>query len=310
MKINNKKLESQLTHDQTIENNPSGFVKNESKSSKMDESESVTLLIETVNEVGDNNVGNTLPRRIRRKLKSLLKKPRVFKRFRFEKEVFAKQDIVEVQKFSMICFVATPSQDQTVVELFHLMSLSAWELFKKIGGLIVQFFQQSVPAIANKLAKLIMKDPYFILYASLACGALLSLNYLFKRFGKNLKAHNRLILIILSLITAWLVGEFITSEGLKNILLWLKNLILRILLILPNRNSSIDASPPAAIKNPEVSNTDGLRSFLFYSVLTIVTFKYLLRKFKEKLVNAGPLTPLIIDLVEIVDIDGNKWIPL
>lgn len=166
---NRKKSKSQLTPGENIKDTTAysfsvrTSVKNESEDSKTDESESVTLLSETLNEVGDDNVESTpdsifkktsIPRRIKRRIKSLLKKSRFFK---------AKQEIVEVQKFFMICMIgfgssgggdASPSAYKTFSELL----VAAWELFIKLSGLLVKAFQE-VPVLGKRLVQFFMNDP-------------------------------------------------------------------------------------------------------------------------------------------------------
>jgi hypothetical protein len=288
------------------------FVKNQSETSKIEELKSVTLLSETLHEVGDDNVENTpdslfkkksFRRRIKRRIKSFLRKPRFFK---------AKQDILEVQKFSMICMigfgssggdVASPSPYKT----FSALVVAAWELFIKLGGLFVQAFQ-NLPVIGNWLIEMFINHQYFIMYGSLVGCALFYFNHLAKKFSDHLKWYDRLFLIILSLIAAWLACEFFTSEAFHTILLWLKNLIFKIISMFRNRNNSVDLStqdPLDPLDNAKSSKDNEFRVFLFYSVLSIATLKYLYYRFKRKLVGDGPLMHLIE-----MDIYLNDWIPL
>lgn len=80
--------------------------------------------------------------------------------------------------------------------------------------------------------------------------------------------------------------------------------------MLRNRNNSVDLSTQGTLDNSESSKASGFRLFLFYSVLTLATMRCLLHNFKRTLVGDGPITDVVIDLMDTVRIDLNNYIPL
>ena len=265
---------------------------------------------ETLHEVEDDDVENTLDsnfkktsftRRFRRRLKRFIKRRKVRK---------AEQEIVELQKFTMICAIGNPalpiSKADKWIKLFMMMTQEAWQLFVKIGGLIIRYFTQ----YSKVLVKIAMKHPYFITFATFSSSILLILDYNYKQFGKRMWWHDRLIIIILSLGAIWLLSILMEAEAFNTILEWLKSILIRIIWTLRYFNNIIDSSFNSSIKSqtqdlantPKPSKAKDFKEFAFFSVLTALIARYFFERFKRKLVGEGHFTDEIIKLIEF-DID-------
>ena len=248
--------------------------------------------------VGDDYVEKTpnsvfrrksLNRRFRRRLQRFIQKRKVLK---------AQQEIIELQKFSMICAIGTPALPingkEGFVQLFLMMTGEAWALFVKIGGLIIKFLQTR----STYLLKLVMKHPYFSLFTVYASCSLLLFNHLAKKFGRKLRWFDRVIMIILLLLATWLTSAVIKAEAFKTILEWLKSILIQVIMSLRTFNSRIDSyfnsSTDLSIDKPKPSNAKEFRAFVFFSILTTITMRYFLYLFKRKLVGDGPFTDKII----------------
>ena len=173
-------------------------------------------------------VKKSLTRRFKRRVQRLIQKPKFLK---------AGQEIIQFQKFSMICMVGNPTLPingkEDLVKLFLMTVKQAWDLFVKIGGLIIQWLKNR----STPLIKLAIKHPYFTLFTAFASCALLMLNHLAKKFGRKLQWYDRLITVILALIATWLFSVVIKAEAFKTIIEWLKSILGQIILILHNLNS-------------------------------------------------------------------------
>jgi hypothetical protein len=281
-------------------------VNNHSDNSKIDES--FKPLIEELDEVGDDYVGKTpnsvfrekcLTRRFKRRVQRFIQKPKFLK---------AKQEIIKFQKFSMICAIGNPalpiSGKEGLVELFLMTVGKAWDLFVKIGGLIIKFLKNR----ATSLIKLVMKYPYFSMFTVFVSCALLLLDHLARKFGRKIQWYDRLIILILSLIATWLLSVVIKAEAFKTIIKWLKSILIKIMLILRSLNSSIGSytQDTSAIDKPKPSKAEDFKVFVFFSVLTALTTRYLLSVFKRKVVGDGPLSD---ELINILEIDLTDYLP-
>lgn len=236
-------------------------------------------------------------RRFKRKSKRFIQKPKFLK---------AKQEIIQFQKFSMICAVgnsALPiSKKEGLTKLFLMTVGEAWNLFVKIGGLIIKFLKHR--GIFFK--KLIMKHPYFSMFTVFVSCALLLLDRLAKKFGRKLYWYDRLIFIILSLIATWLMSVVIKAEAFKTIIQWLKSIVIRIMLILRILNNSIDSyTQDMSLINKSKPSKD-LKVFVFFSIVTALTTKYLLYAFKRRIVGDGPLSD---EIIKILEIDLTDYLP-
>lgn len=231
-----------------------------------------------------------LTRRFRRRFQRFIQKRKVLK---------AKQEMIEFQKFSMICTVGNPalpiSGEEGFVKLFLMMTQETWNLFLKIGGLIIKFLKNR----GTSLIKLVMKHPYFSMFTVFTSCALLLLNHLARKFGRKLQWYDRLLTIILALVATWLMSVLIKAEAFKTILEWLKSILIQIILGLRSFTSSIDShtQDTSAIDKPKPSKAEDFKVFVFFSVITAITTRYLLHQFKRKVVGDGPLTNELINIV-------------
>ena len=257
-----------------------------------------------LDKVGDDYVVKTpiekcLTRRFRRRFQGFIKKRKVLK---------AKQEMIEFQKFSMICAVgvgnpALPiSGKEGFVKLFLMMVGEAWDLFVKIGGLIIKFLKSR----SKSLTKLLMKHPYFSMFTVFASCALLLINHLARKFGRKLSWYDRLIIIILSLLATWLMSAIIKAEAFKTILEWLKSILIQVILSLRNFNSSIDSYRQDKVDTPKPPKGEDFKVFVFFSVLTALTTRYLLYVFKRKVVGDGPLSN---ELIHFLEMDLSEYSP-
>lgn len=257
-----------------------------------------------IDKVGDDYVAKTpnsvfrekcLTRRLRRRFQRFIQKRKVLK---------AKQEM----KFSMICAVGNPalpiSGKEGFVKLFLMMVGEAWNLFVKIGGLIIKFLKTR----ATSLIKLLMKYPYFSMFTVFTSCALLLINHLARKFGRKLRWYDRLIIIILSLLATWLMSALIKAEAFKTIIEWLNSILIQIILILRSFTSSIDSYTQDRVDKPKPSKAQDFKVFVFFSVLTALTTRYLLSVFKRKVVGDGPLSNELINILEL-EIDLSDYLP-
>lgn len=232
------------------------------------------------------------PRRFKRRIQRLIQKPKFLK---------AEQEIIKFQKFSMICMVGNPalpiSGEEGLLKLFLMTVEQAWDLFVKIGGLIIQWLKNR----STSLIKLAMKHRYFTMFITFASCALLLFNHLATKFGRKLQWYDRLLIVILALLATWLFSVVIKAEAFKTIIEWLKSILVQIMLILHNLTSSIDSHRQnmLEIENPKPSKAREFQVFIFFSFITTITTGYLLSLFKRKVVGDGPLSDLLIDIIEI-----------
>ena len=238
-----------------------------------------------------------LTRRFRRRFHRFIQKRKVLK---------ATQKMIEFQKFSMICAVGNPalpiSKEEGFFKLFWIMTQEAWHLFLKIGGLIIKILKNR----GTSLIKLVMKHPYFSMFTVFTSCALLLLNHLARKFGRKLQWYDRLIIIILSLVATWLMSVVIKAEAFKTILEWLKSILIQIILGLRSFNSSIDSHTQDITYKPKPSKAEDFKVFVFFSVITAITTRYLLHLFKRKVVGDGPFTN---ELINIVELDLSDYLP-
>ena len=262
-----------------------------------------------INKVEDASIGKTpdssfkgkyLTRRFKRRIKCLIQNPKFFK---------AKQEIIQFQQFSMICAVGSSalpiSEKEGLTQLFFMFVGEAWKLFVKIGGLFIKFLKNR----GMSLIKLCMKHPYFSMFTVFVSCALLLLDRLAKKFGRRVKWYDRLIIIILSLIATWLLTLLIKAEAFRTITEWLKSLLIKTMVTLRILNNSIDlyTQDTSLIDKSKPSKVENLKVFVFFSVFTALTTRYLLYAFKRRIVGTdGPLTD---ELIKILEIDLTDYLP-
>lgn len=256
----------------------------------------------------------SLTRRFKRRVQRLIQTPKFLK---------VKQEIIKFQKFSIICMVANPtisaeevSGEEGLFKLFLMTLEQAWDLFVKIGGLIIQWFKNSSSSFVSFLVKLAMQHRYSALYLTFASCALLLAIRLAKKFGKKLQWYDRPIILILTLLATLLFSIVIKTEVFKTIIEWLtsilKSILVQIILILQNLTKLIDSRKKnhtqntLEIEKPKPSRAGEFQEFLFFSLLTVITARYILYRFKRKLVGDGPFADLLID---IIDIDLSDYLP-
>ena len=231
----------------------------------------------------------------------------------------AKQQIQEFEKFSIICMVADPAVtitgEEGIIELVLLSIGQAWNFFVKLGGLLIKFFSNR----AIDLLKFIKGSPFLVAFGAFASCALLLINHYANKFGRKLKWYDRLGIIILSLLATLLLMVIIKGEGFKTIAEWLKNVIIRIIVLLRYLNNfidnilkyvkeSLDSVPldSVPLDQSEPSKSNDLKAFIFFSALTALTTKYFLTLYKRKVVGDGPFSDLIISIIEI---DLTDYLP-
>ena len=258
-----------------------------------------------IKKIVDEDVAKTLnsgfraqffTRRFKRRFQRFIQKRKFLK---------AKQEIRKFQKFAMIYSVGTPalpiSTDQGFVQLFMMMVGQAWDLFVKIGGLILKVLK----TYATSLMKLLMRHPYFSMFTVFASCSLLLLNHLARKFGKKLVWYHRLLSVFISLLLIWLLSILIKAETFKTILEWLKSIFVQITITLRSLAMSLDSSLPDAVDNPKSSKAKDFQVFVFFSALTVLTTRYFLYRFKRQVVGDGPLTNEVINFIEIDLSDFN-----
>ena len=243
-------------------------------------------------------------RYFKKRFRRLIKKPKFLK---------AKQEIVKFQKFSMICMVGNPaisqdlpiSKEEGLVKLFWTMLGQAWDLFIKLGGLMIEWSKNC----SVSLIKLIIKHKFFLGFATFASCALLLFNHLATKFGRKLKWYDRLITFILILLALLLLYIIIKVEALQTIVNWLKSILIQLILILHKLTSLIESHTHTQkiveIKKPKPSKTREFEMFIFFSFITAITTGYLLSLFKRKVVGDGPFSDII---VQIIEIDLNDYL--
>ena len=226
----------------------------------------------------------------------------------------AKQQIQEFEKFSIICMVADPAVtitgEEGIIELVLLSIGQAWNFFVKLGGLLIKFFSNR----AIDLLKFIKGSPFLVAFGAFASCALLLINHYANKFGRKLKWYDRLGIIILSLLATLLLMVIIKGEGFKTIAEWLKNVIIRIIVLLRYLNNFIDnilkyvkeSLDSVPLDQSEPSKSNDLKAFIFFSALTALTTKYFLTLYKRKVVGDGPFSDLIISIIEI---DLTDYLP-
>ena len=252
--------------------------------------------------VGDDYVEKTpnsvfrkksLNRRLRRRLQRFLQKRKVLK---------AQQEIIELQKFSMICAVGNPTipitGEESFVQLFLVMTGEAWALFVKLGGLILKFLKTH----STYLLKFIIEHPYFSLFTVYSSCGLLLLNHLAKKFDRKLRWFDRVMMLILMLLTTWLTSAVIKAEAFKTILEWFKSILIQVIVSLRTFNSRVDSyfssSTDLYKDKPKPENAGEFKTFVFFSILTTLTTGYLLYAFKRHIVGDGSF---IDDIIYIID---------
>lgn len=208
----------------------------------------------------------------------------------------------------MICAVgnsALPiSEKDGLIKLFLMTAGAAWDLLVKISSLIIKYSKNC----GTFLVKLCTKHPYYTMFTVFASCALLLLDRLAKKFGRKLQWYDRLIIIILSLIATWLLSVVIQAEAFKTIFEWLKSMLIKIMVTLRSLNNSIDSytQDTSLLDKPKPSKAEDFKVFVFFSVLTALTTRYLLYAYKRRVVGDGPLSN---EVIKILEIDPTDYLP-
>ena len=218
-------------------------------------------------------------RPFRRRFKRFIKKRRFLK---------AKKQIQEFPKFSMICEVKNPAlpinEEEGFIKLFLMMTKEAWNIFLQLGGLAIKFLKGR----ADYLIKLLMKHPYFSMFTVLSSCSLLLLNHLTRKFGRKVTFYDRILTLILSLIATLLLYVIIRVEGFKTIQEWLRSVLIQIIFVFRSFSGLIDSKTQDTVYNSKPSKAKDFKTFAFFSIITILTTRYLLNLFKHKLVGDVP----------------------
>ena len=252
---------------------------------------------------------------------TLIKRSRRIKRF-FRKPKFLKlqKKIIQLYKYSAIYSVArsenpenllTRDEKQKLIELFQLCLHFAWVFFKKLKGLLIKIFNK----FTMPLLKLFRNHPWVTAYLTFASCALLIYYRLARKFGRKLRFYEYLLVTILSLIIIGLFAKLIQMEAFKTIGEWFKSFLLTLLLVFKNLTRFLynlfnkhknKLEPNTDLKPSEPSNASNAGDFqklVVFSLLTVFTTRFLLLKFKRKLVGYSPFTDIIIDIVDFVPDD-------
>ena len=104
------------------------------------------------------------------------------------------------------------------------------------------------------------------------------------------------------------MSALIKAEAFKTIIEWLKSILIQIILILRSFTSSIDSYTQDRVDKPKPSKAEDFKVFVFFSVLTALTTRYLLSVFKRKVVGDGPLSNELINILEL-EIDLSDYLP-
>lgn len=86
------------------------------------------------------------------------------------------------------------------------------------------------------------------------------------------------------------------AEAFKTVLEWVKSILIQIILILRSFTSSIDSYPQNIVDKPKPSKAKDFKVFVFFTVLTALTTRYLLSVFKRKVMGDGPFSKELIYL--------------
>ena len=237
-----------------------------------------------------------------RRIKRFLKRPKLMK---------LNKKILQLQKYSLIYSVAnsrdTVTSDDGIVEIFRMCVAVAWDIFVKLGHLFIKFFKKS----GRFLVKHLMTHPWFAAYVVFSSCALLILHRIAQRFGKKLNWFHIGGIILLSLVIIGAFALLIQMEAFKTIAEWLKSILLTILVDLQNLTSFLDKNfgdlgpnrptndlEPVHGLEPKPSKAGDFKTFILFSLLTVITTRFLLIRFKRQLVGESPLIDIVIEILE------------
>lgn len=180
--------------------------------------------------------------------------------------------------------------------------------------LLLMCFQESVN-IASSLMKLLKRSATFVLkfvhqnklvlgYIAFSSCALLMVHHLAKRFGKKLKRYHYLTFLFLLLLIVLLLTAVIKAEAFQTILDWLTSILVSLFVRLQHISSLLDRYDSEStfmveenLEPSKVTNTD-FKTLTVFSILMVITARYLLGRFKRELVGDSPLTEVIIKIVD------------
>jgi hypothetical protein len=236
---------------------------------------------------------------------------RIKRFFRKRKSSKLHKEIMEFQKYSLICFIANPelplqefplNGEKDLRQLFVWCLQQAWTVLSKVLRLMIKFLKKGSMVILRWLKN----HPWMTAFATYMACALLVLHHLSKKFGRKLRWFDRLLVILMLLGIASLLALAIKNEAFSTIIKWLKSILLNILLALRSINSLLDKwlndspSNPSTIgdKSQLPETKDNFKNFLLFSTLIFVATRYLLKIYKRRLVGESPFTDIVIDFIE------------
>jgi len=226
------------------------------------------------------------------------------------------KEIMEFQKYSLICFIADPqlplqvNDEEDLRQIFIWCVQQAGAVLSKVFRLIIKFLKKGSVVIF----KFLMRGRWMVAFATYTVCALLILQHLSKKFRRKLCWYERLLLVLLFLGIASLLAFAIQNEAFSTIIQWLKSILLTILFILRRINSSLAKwlkdypSDSSSIGDkPQVSETSNdFKNFVLFSILTFVVTKYMLIIYKRRLVGEGPFTDIIIEMIDNYTPPGHQ----
>ena len=239
------------------------------------------------------NLNNLIFRKCNRRIKRLIKK----KIKGIETKALEYKILV-----SSLCFIKpNANEDNSMLQLFHTLVQTAYLLFKDI----LSWAMKQAKMASQTLYNFAKRHPYFLTFAVFTSLLLLITNSKIKNFTETLLAWLKkrikiiygLILILLWFILLQLLGKCIPPN--LNLLRLLKHYFYLLLIRLRRINTDID------IKNvggEQIHNHQGeIKTLFIYSLLSIVTFKYIFKLFKKNLLSdilPSPYNNIFIDLFE------------
>ncbi len=220
-----------------------------------------------------------------------------FRKFRLNQRFKLNQS-----RYSLICFIGNSGNVKNVnkeknklIELFCLLVKKACEILLRAMKLLGKCALILLERFAN--------HPWIsMVLAYLSC-ALLIFYYLSNKYGRKFTWYHYLLLMILYLSLIILLSVAIKTSAFRTILDWLKSMLVTLLLALRNLTNSLAEHSSPAKDKCDSSKTSGLQNFIVFSVLVAFMTKYLLGRFKRKLVGETPLTDILIEIIDADPLD-------
>nr|WPV76491.1 hypothetical protein [Naviculales sp.]WPV76571.1 hypothetical protein [Naviculales sp.] len=203
-----------------------------------------------------------------------------------------------------------------LVELFCLCAENArfyWLKVIKFLGKVIKFLGKKASSLLNSLLYYCKNHPWIIMSWGYAIFALFIMNKLIKKYGKKFRWYNFLILIIIYLIIIWLLGVAMKTEVFQAILKLLKRTLFKFKTILTLRDlkKSLAEHSDYSLAEDAKNNKNDFKNFMIFSIFTIVITKFLYQRFKRKLVGEGPLTDIVIEIIDLdpLNVDNFSELP-